>query len=460
MNEKDVEILYNKQRTFFDSGKTRDTHFRIDQLRKLYHIIDENTKEILHSLFLDLNKSSTESFTSEIMYALIEIKALLRNIKKWSRPVKVKTPILNKPGKSFYIYEPYGTALIISPWNYPFGLLITPLAGAIASGNCIIGKPSEQAPSTSACIKRLIDQNFDEAYIAIVEGGAEDTQSLIRPGTGCIFFTGSTGVGRKIMASASNYLIPVILELGGKNPCIVDDDINLDTAVRRIAWGKFFNAGQTCVAPDYLMVHRNIKDKFLNKLKSTIKDFYETRDPVKDFTRIINRKHYDRLSGLLNKGDIIAGGNTDEERLYISPTVLDNMDFDSRIMQEEIFGPVLPVITYDNLASALDHITKRDRPLITYFFSNDKRKQKLVMDRANSGSVCINGTLHIFLSNELPFGGAGASGMGRYHGFASYEAFTYKKAVLQKSLSWDIKTFYPPYKTPLKFLKKIMDFIY
>ncbi len=460
MNEEEIRVIFQKQKAFFDSGKTRDLPFRKNQLKKLCHIIEENTEDILHSLLKDLNKSATESFTGEIMYALLEIKTLLKKLKKWSRPVKVSTPVSNRPGRSYFIREPFGTVLIISPWNYPFGLLLSPLAGAVASGNCVIGKPSELAPNTSALIKRLIGQNFDEAHITIAEGGAMVTQSLIRRETDYIFFTGSTAVGRKIMESASKHLIPVTLELGGKSPCLVDEDIDLDVTARRIAWGKFYNAGQTCIAPDYLMVHSNISEKFLNTLSGTLKEFYQTRSPVKDFTHIINEGHYERLCSLLKQGRVIAGGMTDREDLYISPTILDNIDPKSAIMQDEIFGPILPVLQYDSLDAALDEINSRERPLVTYYFSRDKNRQNNVIKRAKSGSVCINGTIHLFLSNELPFGGVGASGMGRYHGFASFESFTYKKAVLQKSFYLDIKAFYPPYKTSLKILKKIMDFIY
>lgn len=459
MNEKDIELLYNRQKEYFNSGITRNVNFRIEQLKRLYNIIDHNTEEIIHSLGLDLNKGRTESFTSEILYVQTEIRGLIKKIRKWSRSVKVRTPLVNKPGKSYYRHEPYGSVLIISPWNYPFGLIFSPLVGAVASGNCVIAKPSELTPNTSKCINKIISENFEEKYIKIAEGDARLTQSLIRKETGYIFFTGGTSIGKIIMESASKYLIPVTLELGGKNPCIVDENINLNTAARRIVWGKFFNAGQTCIAPDYLMVHRNIKDSFLSALLNTIKEFYETDDPVRDFTRIINRKHYERLCSIMKEGNIIKGGITKDDALYISPTIMNNIDFDSVIMQEEIFGPVLPVLVYEDLDSILNRITERDKPLVTYLFSRDKKKHQMVIDRSRSGSVCINGTIHLFLSNELPFGGVGASGMGRYHGFWSFDTFAYKKAVLKKVFWGDMKAFYPPYRIPLKVLKRILKFL-
>lgn len=451
--------IYKKQKDYFNSGETRDIAFRIKMLKKLYKVIEENSEEIMECLKKDFNKSRTEAFTSEILFIMQEIRTYIKKLKKWARPVKVQTPIANKPGKSYYIREPYGTVLIISPWNYPFGLLFTPLAGAMAGGNCIIAKPSEISLNTSKIIYRIISDNFGEEYIKVIEGGGETTQLLINENTDYLFFTGSTAIGKKIMEYASDYLIPLTLELGGKSPCIVDRDIDHEVTARRILWGKFFNAGQTCIAPDYLLVHKDIREKFTEKLISVIGEFYNTEDPVSDFTHIINDKHYKRLCELLKEGDIITGGKTDEKNRYISPTILGNIDKDSNIMKEEIFGPILPMMEYEDLEDVLKDIKKRDKPLVTYFFSRDKKKQNIIIERSSSGSVCINGTLHLFISKELPFGGVGASGFGRYHGKFSIDTFTYKKAVLKKSFRFDSKLVYPPYKMSLEFLAKILKYL-
>lgn len=460
MKQEEIDIIFDKQKSFFKSRKTKSIEFRIEQLKKLESLIEINTDKIIDALKSDFNKNVYESFTSEIFYSLKEIRTLRKNLKKWSKPVKVKTPLVNKPGKSYYKLEPFGIALIICPWNYPFGLLITPLAGAIAAGNCVIAKPSELTKHTSKLIHELLSVEFDESYIKVVEGDALVTQSLINKNVDYIFFTGSTDVGRKIMQKASEYLIPATLELGGKSPCIIDKDVDLKVAVRRIAWGKFFNAGQTCIAPDYILVDKKIKNDFINEFKKVVEEFYHQKSIKDDFTHIINEKHFDRLVALMNDGRIIIGGNHDRENLYISPTVIDDINFDSKIMQEEIFGPLLPVIVYDDFKGIIAMLNERDKPLLTYFFSKDKNKQNEVIDIMRCGSVCINGTIHLFLSNELPFGGVGLSGMGRYHGFSSLETFSFKKAVLVKSFFADLKVTYPPYKTPLNFLKKSLKYFY
>lgn len=449
--------LQKSQKAFFQSRKTFSIEFRLNALQKLNDLIVKNSTEILLALKQDLNKSETESYTSEINYVLNEIKFFIKNLKKLSKPVKIHTPLINRPGKSYYIHEPFGTVLIISPWNYPFGLLFSPLVGAIAAGNCVIAKPSEIATNTSKLVKKILSEKFNDEYIAVVEGGADITQSLINENINYIFFTGSTAVGKKIMKSAAKYLIPVSLELGGKNPCIVDSDIDLEVTAKRIVWGKFFNAGQTCVAPDYILVHKDIKKVFLEKLKTVIDSFYENNPD--NFCHIINEKHFERLSDLLKEGTIYCGGNKDKSKLYLSPTVILDIDFNSKVMEQEIFGPILPVIEYVNLSEIIETLNQLSEPLATYFFSKNKVKQDELISKIRTGSVCINGTIHTLFSSELPFGGIGQSGMGKYHGKFSYETFSYKKAIVKKSFVWDMKQIYPPYKTSLDLLKKALKFI-
>jgi aldehyde dehydrogenase (NAD+) len=461
MLQEQLNLFQEKQCEFFHSGKTNDIGFRIDTLKKLYQVIENNESKISDALKKDLNKNVTESYTSEIGYILNEIKLCVKHLKKWSKPETLRNALINQPGRSYILSKPFGTVLIISPWNYPFGLLFTPMAGAIAAGNCIIAKPSEIAENSSKLIKSLISDNFPEDYITVFEGGAEITQSLINDNVNYIFFTGSTNVGKQIMKSASENLIPVTLELGGKNPCIVDKDVNIDVAARRIVWGKFFNAGQTCVAPDYLLLHNNIRNQFLDSLNTTIREFYgEIESSENDFSHIINEKHFNRISNLMNEGKILIGGFKDKDRLYISPTVITGINYESEIMQEEVFGPVLPVLFYDNLDEELIRIRKSSKPLCLYFFSNNKDNHKKIINRTYSGSVCINGTIHSIIPHNMPFGGVGNSGMGNYHGRSSFDTFSQKRAIMKKSFMLDQKLIYPPYKTSLNILKKALKILY
>lgn len=461
MNNKALHTLLTKQKQFFYTGKTREISFRLNTLKKIYDSIEKYESEIMEALYRDLHKGKTEVFTSEIVYVQKEIKHQMANLKKWSRPRKIGVPLINKPGKGYLQYEPYGTALIISPWNYPFGLLLTPLVGAVAAGNCVIAKPSELSEHTSRLVSSIFKENFPENYMAVVEGDAEVTQNLIQKDIDYIFFTGSTSVGKTIMKSAAEHLIPVTLELGGKNPCIVDHEIDMNVTVKRIVWGKFFNAGQTCIAPDYLLVHKEIKDIFLDKLVATIHEFYgENVRENQDYSHIINEKHFKRLTYLMQEGTLNTGGCKDIDHLFISPTVITDMDDDSALMQEEIFGPILPVLFYDNLDGVITKLRNKPKPLALYFFSRNQQKQKRVLTHTSSGSVCINGTIHLIMSPKLPFGGVGQSGMGQYHGKVSFITFSHKKSVLKKSFFGDIKALYPPYKTPIKFLKKVIKLMY
>jgi len=461
MESEKINKIQVNLKEFFRSGITRKITFRIANLLKLRQIIFDNERLILKALKDDLNKSEIEAYSSEIGIVIKEIDYALKHIEKWSRPQKVKTPLINKPGRSYFIYEPYGTALIISPWNYPFGLFFLPLVGAIAAGNCMLLKPSEIAQNTSALIAKLLNENFSENYLRVIEGDAKVTQELINPLTDYIFFTGSTEVGKIIMKKAAEYLIPITLELGGKNPCIVDKDADLEISAKRIAWGKFFNSGQTCIAPDYLLLHKDIKNQFISIFKQTITKFYgENLLENKNLAKVINEKHFNRLIKLLSEGKIEIGGQHSREKPFIAPTLISEINENSEILKNEIFGPILPVLSFDNLDDEILKILAKPKPLAIYYFSKNKSKQEKIINSTSSGGVCINGTINFIMSNDLPFGGVGQSGFGKYHGKASFETFSHKKAILKKSFHLDQKYMYPPNKLSFNIFKKAVKFLY
>jgi aldehyde dehydrogenase (NAD+) len=449
--------LVKRQHDFFSSGATRDISFRLEQLEKLAAAIKGNERMILEALDADLKKPPVEAYTSELGIVLADIAFARRRVAKWARPRRVKNPPIHKYTKSFIYPEPYGVALIIAPWNYPVQLLLSPLVGAIAAGDTALLKPSEISPNTSHVLAGIIGNTFDPAYIACVEGGPETAGALLAEKFDYIFYTGSTAVGRLVMEAAAKGPIPVTLELGGKSPCIVEDDIKIVHTARRIVWGKYFNAGQTCIAPDYLLVNRKIKDRLLAEIADTIVRFYGS-DPASspDYGRIINGRHFDRLAGLLSRGRIFVGGKTDKDERYIAPTVVQDVSPDDPVMNEEIFGPILPVIEYDNLSEAIDFVNSRPRPLSLYFFSRDKNKQKRILNETLSGGVCINDTLIQITSPYLPFGGNGASGMGSYHGKASFDTFTHERSVLKQTFLFDLTLRYLPYRMPLGFYRHVM----
>jgi acyl-CoA reductase-like NAD-dependent aldehyde dehydrogenase len=347
--------------------------------------------------------------------------------------------------------------LIIGPWNYPFQLLLAPLVGAIAAGNCAILKPSEISPHSSSVIAEIIRDNFDPSFISVVEGGPQETQVLLSRGFDHIFFTGGTNIGKVVMKAASEHLTPLTLELGGKSPCIVDKDIQIDHTASRIVWGMFINAGQTCVAPDYLLVHRAIKGQLLEKIVMRVREFYG-EDPSKspDYGRIVSDRHFVRLCQLLQDGEIILGGSTNAKDRYIAPTVIDKVTLEHRVMKEEIFGPILPVMDYDDLQEAISIVNKQPKPLALYFFSKNKKKQERILRETSSGGVSINDTVSYEVSSFLPFGGLGPSGMGNYHGKASFDTFSHKKSVLNKSFLLDIRIKYPPYKQKLRYVRRLI----
>jgi len=401
-----------------------------------------------------------EAYTTEIGIIKSEIRFMIKHLHHFMRPQKVKTPLLFPAGSCFTIAEPLGVVLIMGTWNYPFHLTLMPLVGAIAAGNCAIIKPSELAPRSSALIKRIIGSTYPEDFIAAVDGGAQESAALLDQKFDYIFYTGGGAVGRLVMAAAARNLTPVTLELGGKSPCIVDKDADIACATRRIAFGKYSNAGQTCIAPDYALVHEEIKDSFLSGMQEVIEVFFGP-DPQKsgDYGRIINKRHFHRLVKLMGHGNFVIGGQKDEEDLYISPTVMDGVSWEDPIMQEEIFGPVLPVITYEDLDNAIQMINRRPKPLALYIFSNNKDRQARVISRTSSGGACINDTISHIVPHSLPFGGVGESGTGSYHGRASFETFSHRKSILKTSTRIDIKSKYPPYKIPLAGIKKIMQFM-
>jgi len=451
------QLLVNKQRQFFKTDKTKTIAFRVEALQRLKTAIKKYEQELMGALRADLNKSEFDAYSTEIGIVLEEINFTLKRLRAWVKPKKVKTPITHI-GSSSYIYsEPYGVALIIAPWNYPFQLAIAPLIGAIAAGNCAIIKPSELTPKTSDILEQLISEYFPEEYIAVVQGAVETSQALLNEKFDYIFFTGSVPVGRIIMEAASKSLTPVTLELGGKSPCIVHEDANLKLAAKRIAWGKFMNAGQTCVAPDYLYLHKQIKEPFLNLLKNAIVDLYG-QEPLKnpDFTRIVSNSHFQRLCGFLSNGEIVSGGKTSQETLMIEPTVLEGISWDDPVMMDEIFGPILPVLEYDSLSEVIEGIQNHPKPLALYLFTENDSVQQEVLNQISFGGGCINDTVYHIASPHLPFGGVGNSGIGAYHGKGSFDTFSHKKSVLKQTTRFDIPVRYPNVKDGLRKIKMFL----
>ncbi|MDJ0621024.1 MAG: aldehyde dehydrogenase [Calothrix sp. MO_192.B10] len=452
------EIIHT-QREFFATGNTKNIDFRIQQLKKLKQIMIDGEESIYQALKLDLHKPKFESFATEITIINKEIDHTIKNLKSWSKPKPAQVFWQLLPASAKIYPEPLGVVLIIGAWNYPLQLVMVPLIGAIAAGNCAIIKPSELAPRTSSLVAEIIGKNFPPEYITVVEGGVETSQALLHQRFDHIFFTGGTTVGKIVMAAAAKHLTPVTLELGGKNPCIIDKDIDIQTTARRIIWGKFINAGQSCVAPDYLLVNYQIKDDLLTAIKQNLQSSYgENPQLSPDYARIINQKNFDRLEKLLKSGEIIIGGDTNRDELYISPTVIDNVSWEDNVMQEEIFGPILPVITYTDISVAIATINQHPQPLALYLFSRNQNIQKQVLKSTSSGGVCINDTMMHFSLPSLPFGGVGNSGIGKYHGKASFDTFSHYKSTYKNPFWLDINWRYPPYKGKLSFLKQLLRF--
>lgn len=423
-----------------------EVKLRRARLEKLKLTITKLIPEISEALRLDLGKSSFESYTTEIGFILEEISFTLKHLEDWTKVKKVKTPITMFPGKSAIHPEPYGVVMIISPWNYPFQLCLSPFVGAIAAGNRVVIKPSEIAPNTSSIIQRIMTEVFIETEVVVVEGGLEETQALLKQKFDYIFFTGSTAVGKVMMKAAAEHLTPVTLELGGKSPCLIEESANLDVAAKRIAWGKFLNAGQTCVAPDYIMIPAKLQETFIEKIKSHIETFYGTDVKASaDYPRIVNNKHFDRLQNLIDPKKIAFGGHSSKEENFIAPTILKDVSFSDKIMEDEIFGPLLPIIPYEKLDDAIKHILDYPKPLAFYVFSEDQAKQDSIISRIPFGGGCINDTVIHLANPNLPFGGVGTSGIGSYHGQKSFDTFTHYKSLYQQGTVVDIPLRYPPY---------------
>ena len=455
----DILNIFNKQKEFFASNETNNIDFRINTLKKLKMIIKENEGVIMEALYKDLKKSEFEAFATEVGILYDELNLHIKKLKSWAKKEKRRTPIVHFPAKSYIYKEPYGVTLIIGPFNYPFQLIISPLIGAISAGNCAVIKPSENSVNTALLLEKLINENFDEKYIKVVNplGGKDTVSYLLDLKFDYIFFTGSIRVGKIIAEKAAKNLIPITLELGGKSPCIVDETANLDLAAKRIVWGKFLNAGQTCVAPDYILIEKSIKDYFLMSLKSEIiSQFGSNIKSSPDFPRLINKTSLDRVKTYLNDGDIYFGGNFDDEDLFMEPTILTNIKNQSNIMEDEIFGPILPIIEYSSIDNAISYIHSKEKPLALYYFSENKDNINKVLSNVSSGGATINDTIIHVASSNLPFGGVGLSGVGEYHGKASFDTFSHKKSVIKRGTFLELPFRFAPYKNKLSLLRKLM----
>lgn len=446
-----------KMREFFQSGKTKDVKFRLESLRKLKKAIYLYKEKLLHAVFLDLGKVEMEAYSTELGLVLEEINVLLNKTKRWSKPKPVSTSIINFPSKSYIISEPFGLTLIMSPWNYPVLLTLTPLAAAIATGNCSVIKTSRFASNVSSVLNQMISDTFDPSYIRVFEGGRDVNEALLNQKFDFIFFTGSTNVGKVVMSKAAENLTPVVLELGGKSPVIVDETAPLKVTAKRIAWGKYINAGQTCVAPDYLIIHESKLNDFITHFKNAVLELYG-ENPLSniELPKIINKHHFDRLNKLMVNGDILIGGNSNESLNKIEPTLIINPDLTSELMNEEIFGPILPVITYKTLDEVEKYINSKPHPLALYIFSKNKENIKRLHKNIQFGGGCVNDVLMHLTNSNLPFGGVGGSGMGNYHGKFGFDTFSHKKGILHKSLLVDIIIRYAPYKNKIKLIEKIL----
>jgi aldehyde dehydrogenase (NAD+) len=445
-------------RTTYRSGVTRPLAWRRQQLVQMAKMIEENEAELLEALRVDLGKSPIEGFITELAFVSGEIRSLIKHLGRWNRPKRVSSPIVTLPARSKMVPEPVGVVLVIAPWNYPVQLLLAPVAAAIAAGNTVVMKPSEVSAATSAALGRLVPRYMDNSAVTLVEGGVPETTALLEQHFDHIFYTGNGTVGRVVMAAAAKHLTPVTLELGGKSPVIIDKSANLKVAARRIAWGKWLNAGQTCIAPDYVLVHEQVRQAFLDQLTTAMTTFFGV-DPhaSSDYGRIISDRHVARLTALMASGTVAVGGAHEASERYIAPTVLVDVDPGSPIMGEEIFGPLLPVLTVSSAREAIDFVNERDHPLALYVFAGDKHVVNEVLARTSSGGVTVNGTMLHFTNPHLPFGGIGESGMGGYHGESGVRLFQHMKPVLTRGTAVDPSLPYPPYNArKAKIFRKIL----
>lgn len=441
----DIQTILQSQRDFLGTHQTKDIGFRVRQLKALKETIQKHESAIAEALFQDLGKSYEEAYLTEISVVLSELGKHINNVRRWAKPKRISTPIALMPSKSYIYQEPFGAALIIAPWNYPFQLLVNPLIGAISAGCTALLKPAESTKHTAAILETIVKETFSENYVALVQGGIEVSEELLAQQFDIIFFTGSTRVGKIVMKAAAEHLTPVILELGGKSPCIVDKDANLDIAAKRIAWGKTINAGQTCIAPDYLFVHEEVKESLIKKISASLSEMYgDELHRTPHYARIVDDKAFDRLAEFAEEGHARIGGELSKPGRYIPLTLIEQVDADSKVMQEEIFGPILPLMTFTAIDQVIRYVNVGEKPLALYFFGKENADK--VLNETSSGGGCINDTLVQFINAKLPFGGVGGSGLGKYHGENSFLAFSHSRSILKTPTWIDLPFKYPPYK--------------
>ncbi|MBO5813129.1 MAG: aldehyde dehydrogenase [Alistipes sp.] len=450
-----ISQIVAAQKAYFHSGATLDISFRKQMLRRLLSALNEWENPLAEALYADLHKSYEEAYMTELSIVTGEIRNHLHNLSRWARRKRCSTPLKMFPSRSRMVVEPLGSSLIIAPWNYPVQLLLNPLVGAISAGCTSLLKPSPYVPHVAKVIEEMISATFEERYIAVVQGNRDVNTALLEERYDIIFFTGSPSLGRTVMAAAAKNLTPVVLELGGKSPCIVDKDADIEMAARRIVWGKGLNAGQTCIAPDYLLLHESVKERFIEAFKRESAHLHgRDASQSKHYVRMVNDRAFERVASYLTDGKVVAGGHTKPEERYIEPTLLDSVSPDAAVMQEEIFGPIFPIQTIKSTEEAIDFITKREKPLALYYFGPEKRGWEVIR-RTSSGGACINDTIMHIANENLPFGGVGNSGMGRYHGYESFEAFSHRRSVVVTPTWLDLPFRYMPYKL-FKFVKKLL----
>ena len=446
MTAQEIAFILEEQRKFFLSGETLPIKFRKQMLKKLYASVVFHKEEILSALTSDLGKSDFEGFMCEVGLSLTEISYMIKNVKKFAKEKTVVTPLAQFASRSYKKPCPYGNTLIMSPWNYPFLLSIEPLANAIAAGNTAILKPSAYSPATSNVIEKILSECFEKKFVAVVTGGRQENAALLEQKFDFVFFTGSQAVGKEVLRHTAENLTPAILELGGKSPCIIDSSAKIRLAAKRVVFGKYLNCGQTCVAPDYILCHNDIKDEFVKEVKIQIEKQYG-KNPLEnsDYGKIINQKHFERVSSLINAEKVVHGGKTNPQTQQIEPTVLDNVTWEDAVMQEEIFGPIMPILTFENLDQVIADLQKKQKPLALYFFSQNKKNIKAVTEKVSYGGGCINDTIIHLATSEMGFGGVGESGMGSYHGKTGFDAFSHTKSIVDKKTWMDLPMRYQPY---------------